>query len=100
MASYLVIQADVTDWERFKAYTSKVPALVRAYGGEYIAMDNQHDVLEGDYKPGSVVISRWPDEATIRAFWQSDSYQQLIALRDGTGHFHVMLVHGLNGNSK
>lgn len=97
MAAYLVIQADVTDWQRFKAYTEKVPPLVSAYGGEYLVMDNQHEIFEGEPRPGSVVISKWPDADAIRTFWQSAAYRELIALREGTGRFHVMLVNGLNG---
>lgn len=94
MHAYLIIQAKVTDWEKFKNYTDVVPAIVKQYGGEYIVMERQPEVYEGE-EPGSVVVSKWPSREAAQAFWQSEVYQKAIPLREGAGTFHVMLVNGL-----
>jgi len=94
MSAYLIIQAKVSNWEKFKQYTDIVPEIVAAHGGEYIVMDSAPIVFEGA-QPGSVVVSKWPSKEAAQAFWQSDAYQNAIPLRANTGEFHVMLVNGL-----
>lgn len=96
MSAYLIIQATVHDWEKFKQYTDVVPGLVEQHGGKYIVMDGQPEYIEGAFRPASVVVSLWPDKAAAQNFWQSDAYKQAKALREGTGVFNVMLVEGSN----
>lgn len=95
MAAYLIVQATVTDWSRFKDYTDLVPQLIEQFGGEYVVMDGSPEWIEGDSCPGSVVISKWSSKEAAKAFWHSPAYQQAIDLRAGTGDFHIMLVDGL-----
>lgn len=95
MAAYLLIQATIEDMAAFKRYTAVVPQLVQKYGGQYVVMESNHVLLEGKHKPGSVVLSTWPDEAAAQKFWQSDEYSAAKQLRHGSGQFHVMLLHSL-----
>ena len=95
MSAYLIIQAKVTDWNKFKNYTDVVPAIVAKHGGEYIVMDRAPEIFEGRENVGSVVISKWPSKKEAQAFWQSEAYKKAMPLRAGTGEFHVMLVEGL-----
>lgn len=94
MSAYLIIQAQLTDREKFKTYTQTVPAIVKAFGGEYIAMDSTPDIFEGG-NVGSVVISKWPSKQAAHAFWHSEEYKKALPLRDNTGTFSVSLVNGL-----
>ena len=95
MSAYLIIKAHVSNWEKFKQYTDVVPTIVKEHGGEYVVMDGEPEVFEGDINPGSIVISKWPSKKEAREFWQSNAYQSAIPLREGTGEFHVMLVNSL-----
>jgi uncharacterized protein (DUF1330 family) len=95
MSAYLIINAKVTDWEKFKKYTDVVPTIVKEHGGEYIVMDGTPEVFEGDKDCGSVVVSKWPSKKKAHQFWQSDAYKNALPLREGTGEFYVMLVNGL-----
>ena len=95
MSAYLIIQAKVTDWNKFKNYTEVVPAIVAKHGGEYIVMDSAPEYFEGREDVGSVVISKWPSKKDAQAFWHSKAYKEAMPLRDSTGEFHVMLVEGL-----
>lgn len=94
MSAYLIIQAVVSDWGKFKKYTDIVPSIMKKYGGEYIVMDSSPEVFEGN-EPGSVVVSKWASKEAAYDFWQSQAYQNAIPLREGTGTFHVMLVNSL-----
>ena len=95
MAAYLVIEAIITDPKGFLPYTKVVPDIVSKFGGEYLSLAGEAEVMEGDWGATRVVLHRWPDMDAARQFWNSDEYQQAKKLRDGTGQFRVMLVDGL-----
>ncbi|MEO0996840.1 MAG: DUF1330 domain-containing protein [Pseudomonadota bacterium] len=88
----MIIQATITDPGRFAEYAKRTPALVSEHGGRYIAMRSEVQVLEGAADDRKVVISAWPSLAAARAFWDSDAYAELKALRAGAADVQVTLV--------
>ena len=94
MAAYLVVEAVITDREKFVAYTQQVPALVAHFGGEYVALGGEAEALEGDWGDVRLVVHRWPDMAAARRFWHSPEYTEARKLREGAGEFRVMLLEG------
>lgn len=94
MTAYLVIEAEITDRGRFAAYAAATPPIVARHGGRYVVLGGQQTPLEGDWDGRRVVISAWPDAAAARRFWDSAEYAQARRLREGTGHFRVLLVDG------
>ena len=95
MSSFLIIQARISQPERFRAYTAVVPALVARFGGRYRVLGGATTVLEGHWPEVKTVVSEWPDRASDLAFWQSAEYAQAKLLREGAGEFTVVLVDGL-----
>lgn len=94
MAAYLVVEAVITDWQKFAAYAKRVPDAVARAGGEYVVLGGEAESLEGDWGEERLVVHRWPDMASARRFWHSDEYREIKRLREGTGRFRVMLVDG------
>lgn len=92
MAAYLIIEARITDPERFKGYARATPDVVARCGGQYVVMGGTQEVLEGPPESSRVVVSRWPDRAAALAFWNSPEYAAIKPLREGTGEFRVRLV--------
>lgn len=96
MSAYLVVEAVITDWDQFGQYSRVVPGLVADFGGEYIVLGGEAEALEGEWGETRIVMHRWPDMASARAFWQSPEYTEARKLREGTGEFRVMLVDGVH----
>lgn len=94
MAAYLVVEAVITDREKFAAYAQRVPELVARFGGEYIVLGGAQEALEGDWGDVRLVVHRWPDMARARRFWNSPEYAKVRKLREGAGEFRVMLLEG------
>lgn len=94
MAAYLVVEAVITDREKFAAYAQRVPELVARFGGEYIVLGGTQEALEGDWGDVRLVVHRWPDMASARRFWNSPDYAEVRKLREGAGEFRVMLLEG------
>lgn len=95
MSAYIVVEAVLTDPAGFLPYTKAVPPLVQKFGGEYIAIGGESEVLEGDWGKTKVVLHRWPTMQAARDFWYSEEYEAAKKLREGTGTFRVMLVDGV-----
>ena len=94
---YLVVQGVVTDRDGFKAYSAALPPIYEKYGGRYLAMVPAPlvDVAEGDAEHRSVVIARFASKEAAWAFWNSPEYAAAKQLREGKGHFFVMVLEGL-----
>ena len=94
MTAYIVVEALITERDRFAAYARRVPELVARFGGEYLVLGGAQEALEGDWGDARLVMHRWPDMAGARRFWNSPEYAAVKKLREGTGEFRVMLLEG------
>lgn len=94
MPAYMIVFARVKDRDAFlQGYAPAASKLVAKYGGRYIVRAQGAEVLEGTGEDGaSVVISEWPDKATIHRFWNSPEYEEAKKLRDGIADVDVVIV--------
>ena len=95
MAVYLICDVDVRDAAAYEAYKAQVPALIRKHGGEYLVRGGAHDVIEGDWKPTRLVLFRFPDAASVKAFVDDPEYEPLAALRHRVAHTDMVMVEGV-----
>lgn len=97
MPAYMIITAHIHDRDAFVARYAKAAAeLVAKHGGEYVFRGQGPGIaLEGDANDGAVVlVSRWPDMATLRGFWDSPDYVALKALRQDLADARILAVEG------
>lgn len=88
----MLIEADITDMDRFREYTVAIIPIVQRFGGRYVVMRGAREDLEGDWGDTRIVISEWPSMDAARAFWNSPEYRRAVKLREGTGTFRVTLL--------
>jgi uncharacterized protein (DUF1330 family) len=90
----MIVLGAFTDRPRFMAtYQAAVGPMVERFGGRYVMVGQQLEVLEGAFPGGGgSVISRWPSRKAALAFWNSADYAAAKRLREGTGEFQVVLV--------
>jgi uncharacterized protein (DUF1330 family) len=62
-------------------YASKVGAVVRRYGGRYLALGGTVETIEGDPTIHQPVLIEFPDLATAHAWYDSLEYRPLRDLR-------------------
>ncbi|MBX3600367.1 MAG: DUF1330 domain-containing protein [Rubrivivax sp.] len=95
-AAYLIVEMHVTDPEGYQAYMAEAPAAVKAFGGEYLVRGGRHEALEGDWQPHRVAMLRFPSFEQAKAFYDSEHYTRVRALRAGkTDYFNMVLVEGV-----
>lgn len=96
MPAYMIITARIHDRDAFiTGYGKAAAELVARHGGEYVFRGRGAQLLEGDFGDGAaVLVSRWPDMATLRRFWDSPDYAEIKRLRDGLADVQVLAVDG------
>lgn len=96
MPAYMIVTAAIHDREAFiGGYGTAAAKLIEQFGGRYLLRGPGAECLEGEFGDGaSMVISKWPDRAAARAFWNSPEYAEVRKLRDGLADVQVLLVDG------
>ncbi len=92
MSAYIIVNIDVQDAEAYEEYKSKVPALIRKHGGEYVVRGGKFVIMEGDWKPSRLVLLRFPDMAAAQAMFDDPEYQPLKALRQRAAKTDLVAV--------
>lgn len=94
MAAYMIIACRIHDRDAFLAgYSKAVAPLVAKMGGEYLILAPGAELLEGTLAGySSVAVSKWPNKAAARAFWNSPEYAEAKPLRQGIADCEVLLV--------
>jgi uncharacterized protein (DUF1330 family) len=94
--AYLIVEMNVTDPERYKAYMAEAPVAVKAAGGEYLVRGGRHETLEGDWRPHRVAMLRFPSYEQAKAFYDGE-YRRVRTQRAGaTEYFNMVLVEGVD----
>ena len=85
MAAYLLGQIIIHDMEKFMPYVAGAGAAIAKYGGEVLDVVEAKEVLEGNWPVGARTAPvRFPDETSLRRFWNSLENVPMKELRHGT----------------
>lgn len=73
MSAFVVAERlEVRDPARFQEYLDAVSPTIEAHGGRYHVVSSEIEVLEGDWRPGSLVVFEFPTVEAARAWWESE----------------------------
>jgi uncharacterized protein (DUF1330 family) len=95
MTAYLIADIEVTDPAGYEEYKQRVPAIIAAHGGRYLARGGASEVLEGTWQPRRTAIIEFPSLAAIETFWSSPEYQPVRAIRERCAQSNLVVVEGL-----
>ena len=95
MAAYIWANVEVTDPVAYEEYRQRVPAIIAAHGGRYLARGGSSELLEGAVQPNRLVVVEFPDMVQLKAFYHSLEYRPLIALRQRAARSSLMAVEGV-----
>lgn len=104
MAAYLIVhRRAITDSERLKEYANGVQATIERFGGKVVIRADSFEVLEGDWHPGRkgddahperITVIEFPDMNALKAWYNSDDYARLKAIRQASAISDVVAVEG------
>jgi uncharacterized protein (DUF1330 family) len=94
MKAYIIVDVEITDPARYDEYKKLTPASLVPYGGKFIVRGGQTETLEGEWKPGRIVVLEFPSLEKAKAWWSSDGYAPAKAIRQSASHAKLIVVEG------
>ena len=96
MSAYFIVDLEVTDPAGIEEYRKQVPATIAKYGGRYLVRGGKHETLEGDWRPGRVVLLEFPSAEQAKRWYDSEEYRGPKTLRFKTARTNLVLVEGVS----
>ena len=95
MSAYLIVDITVHDQRQYLEYVKRVPPLVEKHGGVYLIRGGNPKPLEGNWQPGRLVVLRFPDSQSARAFVEDPDYAPVKAIRHHAADTNLVLAEGV-----
>lgn len=95
MAAYLIVDIEVTDPVLYENYKAGAESSVRAHGGRYVVRGGKTQVLEGDWRPGRLVVLEFPSIEKAMEWWACEEYQEAMKIRHASARTKMILVDGI-----
>jgi uncharacterized protein (DUF1330 family) len=96
MTCYILAEIQINDRDRYADYESGFLAILTAYEGQVIAVDEARAVLEGQAFGHRTVILKFSSEAAALTWYESEEYQKLMTHRQAASQANVSIIHGLD----
>ena len=94
-AAYIIADVTVTDVQKMADYRIWSSKAMAEFGAEVLVRGGDSEVLEGPWTPGRLVLLRFKDHATAKAFYNSQTYTHARSLREGAGIMRLVVVDGI-----
>jgi uncharacterized protein (DUF1330 family) len=97
MPAYVIAAArNARDPAAMEEYRRRNSAAVEQHGGRFLARGGDHVVLEGEFLGVErVVLIEFPDLATARAWYDSETYRAAREVREGAADVDLVAVAGV-----
>jgi uncharacterized protein (DUF1330 family) len=92
--AYIVVQADVTNPQRYAEYAKLSPGIIAKYGGKFLARGGKPVTLEGPPAKNRMVVIEFPSLEKAEEFYRSPEYTEAKKLREGAATAQFIAVEG------
>jgi uncharacterized protein (DUF1330 family) len=94
MPAYVIADVNVTDPEHYPDYTRLVPATLEPFGGRFIVRGGSVEAVEGEWRPGRLVVIEFPSLEQAKAWYHSPEYAPARELRWRYSDARILFVEG------
>lgn len=99
MSVYAVALIHIKDRDGYRTYEQGFMDIFSRYEGKLLAVDESPTVLEGEWPWTRTVLLEFPDQAKLRAWYDSAEYQALAQHRFEASQAAIAVIEGLGGGS-
>ncbi|MGD0245356.1 MAG: DUF1330 domain-containing protein [Streptosporangiaceae bacterium] len=80
-------------------YLERIDATLAPFGGRFIVHGGEFELLEGGW-PGNLIVIEFPGRVQARAWYNSEAYQAIAALRTDNSESDVIVIDGVGPEHK
>ena len=80
-------------------YLERIDATLAPFGGRFLVHGGDVEVLEGSW-PGALIVIEFPDHSQVRAWYDSEAYREIVALRTGNSRSDVIVAGGVGAGHR
>jgi uncharacterized protein (DUF1330 family) len=95
MKGYAIVRVSISDDERYARYRAGTLDTLEPYDGRFIVRGGATECVEGSWDVDRTVVIEFPSMEQARAWYRSDEYQQLAAIRRDASTADFVLVEGV-----
>jgi len=94
MSYYFVASIRINDEREYQNYLDRAGEIFARYKGTYLAVDNQSEVLEGEWNYQRAVLIRFKSRDDFQDWYHSLDYQKILKFRLKAADCDTVLVKG------
>ncbi len=95
MYYYFIAQIKINDHAGYQRYIEKSGEVFSRYKGQYLAVDNHPEVLEGRWNYTRTVLIRFESKKDFNDWYHSEEYQEILKYRLSAADCDTLLVRGM-----
>lgn len=95
MTHYFAAQIRIHDQEEYDKYLEKFDEIFSKYNGEYLAIDESPELLEGNWEYTKSVLIRFNSRQDFENWYYSNEYQKILRHRLKASKCDTILIKGL-----
>lgn len=95
MSAYIVATYDITNPEGYAAYGPEVGPTLMAHNAEVLVAEHDSTAIEGEPRKSTIVL-KFADRSAATAWYNSEEYQAVIALRTDNTEGSMVIVDGFS----
>ena len=94
MSVYFMANIRIKDDQDYQRYLDQSEEIFARYKGSYLAVDNEPEVLEGDWNYSRAIIIRFDNKKDFDAWYRSEEYQEILKYRLFASECDAILIQG------
>ena len=95
MSAYIIVQANITDIEKYKVYLEKVTPIVKKHSGEYLVRGGKYEKMLGNWDYERTVVIKFPSFKLAKDFHNSAEYEPVKKIREENSIGNLIIIEGV-----
>jgi uncharacterized protein (DUF1330 family) len=96
MSHYFAAQIKINNPDEFQKYLDKLDDIFSRCSGEYLAVDESPEILEGDWNYTKFVLIKFRSKQDFNDWYYSEDYQSILKHRLNASQCDTILIEGLD----
>jgi len=89
---YFVTNIQIIHGDEYKKYVDRVDEVFSKYNGKYLALDDNPQLLEGEWNYTRSVIISFENKTDFNLWYNSDDYQEILKYRLNSAKCDTVLI--------